>query len=335
MSGLAGVLMRHDFLEAVETLKKMSGMVSIDFSRRNVCKTRRFIGCVSQDKLFVMSLHELTACIYYKLAIDRGLRGCDPDGEQEMHQAHVQEVLNNSRLGSNHSSGANQHTINGNSSSTGPSAGTGVGVQGSGAGRNNYPSYYFSSASVQQDLDTAIRLAPLALEAVYAEDECECQRIAYTQGWVTIVAKTLSGAEEPAYAVFARSGAGGSNDREVVVAIRGTSSVHDIVTDLRAAPQTIPIDQADVDDAMLGKYKPMRPKNEVFTVREENVSPLSPLTTDNEDDENRASEEQFLSLKVAQWEWTNSRDDVTFGCTGKTCRICCGLLSHGLMPRCL
>lgn len=32
MSGLAGVLMRHDFLEAVETLKKMSGMVSVDTS---------------------------------------------------------------------------------------------------------------------------------------------------------------------------------------------------------------------------------------------------------------------------------------------------------------
>jgi hypothetical protein len=31
MSGLAGVLMRHDFLEAVETLKKMSGMVSTRF----------------------------------------------------------------------------------------------------------------------------------------------------------------------------------------------------------------------------------------------------------------------------------------------------------------
>jgi hypothetical protein len=28
-----------------------------------------------------MSLHELTACIYYKLAIERGARGCFPDEE--------------------------------------------------------------------------------------------------------------------------------------------------------------------------------------------------------------------------------------------------------------
>jgi hypothetical protein len=32
-----------------------------------------------------MSLHELTACIYYKIAIERGLRGCDPDGEYCAH----------------------------------------------------------------------------------------------------------------------------------------------------------------------------------------------------------------------------------------------------------
>lgn len=34
-----------------------------------------------------MSLHELTACIYYKIAIERGLRGCDPDGEHITHIA--------------------------------------------------------------------------------------------------------------------------------------------------------------------------------------------------------------------------------------------------------
>jgi hypothetical protein len=59
MSGLAGVLLRKDFIEAVETLKRISGI----------------------DHMFSLSLHELTACIYYKLAIDRGLRGCDPEGE--------------------------------------------------------------------------------------------------------------------------------------------------------------------------------------------------------------------------------------------------------------
>jgi hypothetical protein len=39
--------------------------------------------------MFSMSLHELTACIYYKLAIDRGLRGCNPEGERIAHAPHI------------------------------------------------------------------------------------------------------------------------------------------------------------------------------------------------------------------------------------------------------
>ncbi len=39
-----------------------------------------------QDKMFQLSLHELTACVYYKLAIERGLRGCYPDSEAEEHK---------------------------------------------------------------------------------------------------------------------------------------------------------------------------------------------------------------------------------------------------------
>jgi hypothetical protein len=42
---------------------------------------------LTQDKHYPISLHELTACIYYKLAIDRGLRGCSPEGECEAHSA--------------------------------------------------------------------------------------------------------------------------------------------------------------------------------------------------------------------------------------------------------
>ena len=36
--------------------------------------------------MFSLSLHELTACVYYKLAIERGLRGCNPDSEEVAHQ---------------------------------------------------------------------------------------------------------------------------------------------------------------------------------------------------------------------------------------------------------
>ena len=35
--------------------------------------------------MFSLSLHELTACVYYKLAIERGLRGSHPDSEKLAH----------------------------------------------------------------------------------------------------------------------------------------------------------------------------------------------------------------------------------------------------------
>ena len=38
-----------------------------------------------------LSLHELTACIYYKIAIERGLRGCDPDSELLAHQQEMKD----------------------------------------------------------------------------------------------------------------------------------------------------------------------------------------------------------------------------------------------------
>ena len=65
--------------------------------------------------MFSMSLHELTACIYYKLAIDRGLRGCNPEGEKIAHAPHLSTIpydrtaagavhTTNSYYGSNRSS---------------------------------------------------------------------------------------------------------------------------------------------------------------------------------------------------------------------------------------
>lgn len=36
--------------------------------------------------MFSTSIHELTACIYYKLAIERGMRGCHVDDEDVAHK---------------------------------------------------------------------------------------------------------------------------------------------------------------------------------------------------------------------------------------------------------
>ena len=41
------------------------------------------------EKLYPISLQELTACIYYKLAVERGLRGCHPSSELEAHSPYL------------------------------------------------------------------------------------------------------------------------------------------------------------------------------------------------------------------------------------------------------
>ncbi|CAM9752671.1 unnamed protein product, partial [Phaeothamnion confervicola] len=61
--GVAGLLLRREFVEAVELLKRASGV----------------------DKAWPMSVHEITAAMYYILSERRGERGADPDGEERAH----------------------------------------------------------------------------------------------------------------------------------------------------------------------------------------------------------------------------------------------------------
>ena len=57
--------------------------------------------------MFTLSLHELTACVYYKLAIERGLRGSHPDSELLAHAPHSS---GSSGGGSSSSRGTNNNT---------------------------------------------------------------------------------------------------------------------------------------------------------------------------------------------------------------------------------
>lgn len=234
MSGLAGVLLRKDFLYAVETLKRISGV----------------------DRMFGISLHELTACIYYKLALDRGLRGCDPDGELREHERHAEERR---RL-----------------------AAAGEGPAGDGA-------------DLQLDLNEAIRISPLALQAVYEESAVECQRVAQLQGWRTILCCSESAPEQPAYALFASHI--GAGRKEACLAVRGTSSVHDLVTDIRAAPHRFPPPADQVADAMAGVFRPRDAHNTYGTASTAAVADA------NEGREGSQTDE-FVPITRSQWEWT-------------------------------
>ena len=62
--GLAGLVLRREFIEAAELLRRVS--------------------CL--DQAWPLSAHELTAAIYYILALKRGERGANPDFEIGEHQ---------------------------------------------------------------------------------------------------------------------------------------------------------------------------------------------------------------------------------------------------------
>ncbi|CAM9427949.1 unnamed protein product, partial [Hapterophycus canaliculatus] len=73
-AGVAGLVLRREFVEAVEVLKRLSGV----------------------DKKWPMSVHEMTAAMYYLLAQRRGERGSAPNAE---HEAHADcEVISDAEL---------------------------------------------------------------------------------------------------------------------------------------------------------------------------------------------------------------------------------------------
>jgi len=271
MSGLAGVLLRKDFLYAVETLKRISGL----------------------DKLFKLSLHELTACIYYKLAIDRGIRGCDPDGEHILHEEQSQE-------------NSYYRTVNG------------IGI---GEKEDKEEENTTTRSGLLKDLDEAILYAPLALQAVYEQSEIECQRLAASQGWQTILCCTDSAPEQPAYALFASNHACVRSNREtateeenrsdkkrrneIVLAIRGTVSVQDVVTDIRSAPHRFPPSQQEVDEAIGGIYRSRDSNNCYGAAQQVDVEAG-----------NTAEGAEYVPVTLSQWEWTQDMKDQRYACRG-------------------
>jgi len=204
-TGLTGFLLRHDFVEAADMLMRISGF-----------------------EKFPISVGELTACLYYKLALDKGRRGRDPDLEFREHCSETQRVDNADYLASSLRSPAEaMHTI------------------------PVHP-YGEGSTACDADLDEAIRIAPLALCAVYQEHPADIQRLAGSQEWETLFAHTDSKPEQPAFVLFARKQSGSHDCHDAVLCIRGTQTVQDVVTDIRAAPSSFPPDAEVVAHAWRG-----------------------------------------------------------------------------------
>jgi pimeloyl-ACP methyl ester carboxylesterase len=221
LTGFAGLLLTGEFMEAIETLKQL----------------------VRVDDMFP-SLHELTACVYYKLAIDRGLRGCQPDLPLETHR----DTDMQRRMWQQYSLLEDDDEDGDQSSS------------------NALPSHDCRHAT-ERDVSLAIQYAPLALDIVYENNELDMRRLGKYHG-LELLCSNVSAEdneelrrrpEQPVYALFVPqappnpSTSTASHKSEAIVAIRGTQSVQDVVTDVRARPIRFPPPDHTILDLLHGR----------------------------------------------------------------------------------
>eukprot|EP00004_Rigifila_ramosa_P003140 TRINITY_DN1329_c0_g1_i2.p1 TRINITY_DN1329_c0_g1~~TRINITY_DN1329_c0_g1_i2.p1 ORF type:complete len:727 (+),score=170.72 TRINITY_DN1329_c0_g1_i2:28-2181(+) len=73
------------------------------------------------------------------------------------------------------------------------------------------------------------RYAAFALVFAYISDELDIQRLVAQHGFVLVFAETVSGKEMPAFFLCCNP-----RTKEAIVAVRGTASVHDVLTDIKA-----------------------------------------------------------------------------------------------------
>ncbi|CAM9679024.1 unnamed protein product [Scytosiphon promiscuus] len=157
-AGVAGLVLRREFVEAVEVLKRLSGV----------------------DKKWPMSVHEMTAAMYYLLAQRRGERGSAPNAE---HEAHADcEVVSDSEL-----------------------------------------------AFLR-------RMSALPLHFAYTKTALELQQVlCNTTGWSLVFHKPDSRFHQPAFSLLACR-----TTMTAALVVRGTGSIHDVITDIQAMPVPFP-----------------------------------------------------------------------------------------------
>lgn len=109
--------------------------------------------------------------------------------------------------------------------------------------------------------------------------------------------------EQPCYALFGHRSEGPST-REVVLAIRGTQTVQDVVTDIRAAPTQFPPAAAEVQSCLRG---------EPVSATAEGSNRCAGAVDDVGDG---AINGKLRNNKRKQWEWLNVPKHRTYACGG-------------------
>lgn len=220
LNGIYTIMLRQEFLAAADLLRKALGI---------------------NRSAWPLSVHELSAAIFYALAQHRAMRGMDPERE---HLEHSMRDPKGIIPNEDHSEaelipflpptliGENSEDSHGKISTPDD---------------DQSPSFHLPVCDPLPDsvLASLIFYAPMALNFIYATKAVDMQLLGAQQGWRLLYAyleqeSGYNNSERPASAVFVRN-----DQKTVCVAIRGTSTIHDVITDIRQVP--IPFPESDLD----------------------------------------------------------------------------------------
>jgi hypothetical protein len=196
LHGIYTIMLRQEFLAAADLLLKALGI---------------------NRTAWPLSVHELSAAIFYALAQHRAMRGLYPDREHLIHtirNTSMENGMTSSDLG------ASTYVVEDDALHFVP----------------------VCDALPDKDLMSLLLYAPIALNFIYVEREVDMQLLAAQQGW-RLLYSYLEQADiihmklydRPASAIFVHE------ERKIAcMAIRGTTTIHDVITDIRQVPVPFP-----------------------------------------------------------------------------------------------
>mmetsp|Transcript_10857 Transcript_10857/g.17098 ORF Transcript_10857/g.17098 Transcript_10857/m.17098 type:complete len:1210 (-) Transcript_10857:22-3651(-) len=247
LHGIYGIMLRQEFLAAADLLRRALGI---------------------NQTSWPLSVHELSAAIFYALAQHRAMRGLSPDREELIHtlrvplqQTGVDERTTVPSVIDNYELSAlefhNNPVIDQTDTYT-PNAAALENL----SNRLDSPITASRNQSGNEQklgftpvcdpvpdsvLASLVFYAPIALNFIYADKEVDMQLLAAQQGWRLLYASLNQETEEkltdrPGSALFLHQ-----ELRVACIAVRGTATINDVVTDIRQIP--VPFPDTDPDQA--------------------------------------------------------------------------------------
>ena len=252
LKGIYGLILRKEFLAAADLLCKTLGINKTSWP---------------------LSAHELSAAIFYALAQHRAIRGMHPEREHWIHKirkvVHTEQQSTDDDWGPFCSAWTNEglfeedrsvatdtnsvidRTDTYNATAQGVtdlSALSNSSIQREHDARGEVSEEDLPFSPVCDEVPNAalaslIFYAPLALNFIYAEREVDMQLLAAQQGWRLLYShlEQEAGSDQPASALFCHE-----QQKIACLAIRGTSTINDVVTDIRQIPVPFP-DEGDTE----------------------------------------------------------------------------------------